>query len=188
MGFLILRTLDSEVWQAKVWTAIYQQHNLGTELRWLSLICPIDRMEIKLVPTIRRPINEHIWHFLHIVKKSTPRLLIRQIYQPLISQPIEKSEIENRNVECMQYCPYETDSTDGLNLARTQIGTWTHMLGLEPRLKPAWDLNPAKTQTRTRTHGFKLESRTLRLDSLSFRFFMPPHRRNSAGDKVMGKK
>ena len=26
----------------------------------------------------------------------------------------------------------ETDSTNGLNIARTQTGTWTHMPGLEP--------------------------------------------------------
>ena len=36
----------------------------------------------------------------------------------------------------------ETDSTYGLNLARTQIGTWTHMPGLKPSLNPEWGLNP----------------------------------------------
>ena len=35
----------------------------------------------------------------------------------------------------------ETDSTEGLNSAKTQIGTWTHMPGLEPSLNPDWDLN-----------------------------------------------
>ena len=43
----------------------------------------------------------------------------------------------------------ETDSTNGLNLARKQTGT----------------------------HGFKSESLTQCLDSLRFRFFMLPHRR-----------
>ena len=52
------------------------------------------------------------------------------------------------------------------------------MPGLETSLNPDWDLN----------RGFKLESLTLCLDSLKFRFFMPPRRRNSARDKVIGEK
>ena len=36
----------------------------------------------------------------------------------------------------------ETDSTNGLTLARAQVETWTQVLGLEPRLKPDWDLKP----------------------------------------------
>ena len=45
----------------------------------------------------------------------------------------------------------EIDSTNGLNLARTQIGTWTqlnqtgtwnHMSELKPSQNPDWDLNP----------------------------------------------
>ena len=36
----------------------------------------------------------------------------------------------------------ETDSPNGLNLARTLTGTCTHVLGLKPSLNPAWDLNP----------------------------------------------
>ena len=36
----------------------------------------------------------------------------------------------------------ETGSINGLNPARTQIGTWTHTLGLEPSLNTDWDLNP----------------------------------------------
>ena len=93
----------------------------------------------------------------------------------------------NTIVKCLQNwgSPFETDSIKGLNLAGTQIGIWTHMPGLEPDLNPDWDLNPCAG---TSTHGFKLESVTLCLDSLKFRFFMSPRRRNSARDKVMGEK
>ena len=52
------------------------------------------------------------------------------------------------------------------------------MPGLEPSLNPDWDLN----------HSFKVELLTLCLDSLRFGFFMPPCRRNSVRDKVIGKK
>ena len=57
---------------------------------------------------------------------------------------------------------YETNSINGLNLARTQIRIWTQ--------------------------GFKLEALTLCLDSLRFRFFMSPGRRNLAREKEIGKK
>ena len=62
----------------------------------------------------------------------------------------------------------ETDSNNGLNLARTQIGTRT-----QPR--PRFGLEPMFSLTRY-------------LDLLRFRFFIPLCRRNSARDKVIGKK
>ena len=37
---------------------------------------------------------------------------------------------------------FATDSTNSLNLARTQIGARVHVSGLEPTLNPDWDLNP----------------------------------------------
>ena len=53
------------------------------------------------------------------------------------------------------------------------------MPGLEPSLKPDWDLNP----------WFQiLESFTQCLDLMRFRFFMPLYRRNSVRDQVIGKK
>ena len=67
-----------------------------------------------------------------------------------------------RNLGSCSSSQNETDSINGPNLARAQIGTWTH--------------------------GFKLESLTLCLDSLGFRFFTSPRRRNSVRDKVIGKK
>lgn len=36
----------------------------------------------------------------------------------------------------------ETDSTNGRNLDKTQIGTQIHVLGLEHSLNPDWDLKP----------------------------------------------
>ena len=53
--------------------------------------------------------------------------------------------------------PFEIDSSNGLNGAKTQIGT--------------------------RTHGFKFELLTLCLDSPRFRLFTPPRRTNSAETK-----
>ena len=65
----------------------------------------------------------------------------------------------------------ETDSTNGLNLARTQTGTRT-----QPKAR--LELKPT----------FKFELLTLCLDSPRLRFFMPLHRRNSVTDKVIGEK
>ena len=54
---------------------------------------------------------------------------------------------------------------------------WEHQW-FEPSQNPDWDLKAV----------FKLESLTRCLDFLRFRFFVPPHGRNSARGKVVGKK
>ena len=46
----------------------------------------------------------------------------------------------------------ETDRNNGLNPARTHIGTWTHVLGLKPKQNPGWILNShpgAQTQEKS---------------------------------------
>ena len=53
-----------------------------------------------------------------------------------LSRAVDSEELKSGPSET------ETDSTNGLNLARTQIGTWTHVPGLEPSQNPDWDLNP----------------------------------------------
>ena len=81
-----------------------------------------------------------------------------------------------------------------LNPARTQIGTWTHMLGLEPRQYADWDLNPwAGTQTwpdpdwDLNPRSFHWEH-TWSQDLVNLRFLMSHCRKNSVRDKVIGKK
>ena len=49
--------------------------------------------------------------------------------------------IAPQNFSLLVQISCETDSTNGLNLARTQTGTWTHVPGLEPGLNPDGDLN-----------------------------------------------
>ena len=64
-----------------------------------------------------------------------------------------------------------------------QIGTQTHVLGLEPSQNPAWDLNPHGWDSNpAKTHSTWLQ------DLMKLRFLMSYRRKNSVRDKVRGKK
>ena len=62
------------------------------------------------------------------------------------TQQAQAKGLKRKSTENRTHHPYtreiETDSTNGLNLAGTQIRTWTHLPGLEPSQNPDWDLNP----------------------------------------------
>ena len=47
--------------------------------------------------------------------------------------------MEEMNRQNSRRARIATDSTYGINLARTQVGTQTHVSGLEPSQNPDWD-------------------------------------------------
>ena len=163
------------------WLWNYLVHYHQTSLaKWHTLFWP------------PRTLLSYFWHCLrnYVTKKISHysffwlcciacRILISLLGIILMPFAVEAWNLTHRTIREVPHFPLNYPMWNHL----PQIGTWTHVLGLEPGQNPVQDsnlcdqdLNPAKS------HGTWFQ------DMMKFRFLISARRKNSVRDKVIGKK